>query len=183
MTIDRGDFPETRQILDREDAPRSVATVDREDSPASEPSPVRDRSPQPERNNLLFEEGMRYRDVLHEYGVLALKPSLSDAEADRLAEILESAQLDPCLGFLLEEIDHAVGHLLGLIDTEAIADCQTRAWDTLAPHIPCAREFEDLIARAESSSPKLLARREIDKYPYSATRCNVYPAEPDRQLA
>lgn len=57
-----------------------------------------------------------YRDVLREYCVLAMQPTLEDKQANRMEEILELAQADSLLSFLIDEADHILGHELGLID-------------------------------------------------------------------
>jgi predicted restriction endonuclease len=66
-------------------------------------------------SNLLGQSNS-YKAILVEYCLLALKPSLTEVEQDRMAEILEMGIEDSVLSFWLEEGDHLVAHHLGLID-------------------------------------------------------------------
>ena len=53
-----------------------------------------------------------------EYGKLTLHPNISEHEANRIEEIMALACDDPLLDFWLSEIDHCIGHRLGLLDGE-----------------------------------------------------------------
>ncbi len=66
-----------------------------------------------------------YEDVLHEYGdilreycQLASQKTLSEADVDRLTEILTIAESDNKLTFLINEADHFLAHQLGLLDID-----------------------------------------------------------------
>ncbi len=60
----------------------------------------------------------RYRKVLIEYYNLAKKPELDAPEAQRVYEILQLAEYDSLLSFLLNEIDEISYQELGLNDQE-----------------------------------------------------------------
>lgn len=64
----------------------------------------------------LLGESEQYKATLLEYCLLALKPTLTEAEQDRMAAILEMGAEDAALSFWLEEGDHLVAHHLGLIN-------------------------------------------------------------------
>jgi hypothetical protein len=53
-----------------------------------------------------------------EYSELASLPELSEAQADRMEFILIEASNDPALSFWVNEIDHCLGHQLGIADRE-----------------------------------------------------------------
>lgn len=56
--------------------------------------------------------------IVLEYGELAARQKLSDHEADRMEEILTLANDDSALSFWIDEVDHCLGHRLGLLDEE-----------------------------------------------------------------
>jgi len=51
---------------------------------------------------------------VREYCALAVRSQLSEAEADRLAELLAMAETDGSLDFWIHEADHFLDHALGL---------------------------------------------------------------------
>lgn len=57
--------------------------------------------------------------LVSEYKKLISREQLSEDEADRMEEILESAGNDPVLDFWLTEADHHLGHQLGLLDEQS----------------------------------------------------------------
>ena len=72
------------------------------------------------------------RGIVSEYFTLSVLNKLTNQQADRIADILKQAEKDPLLSFLLDEADHAVGHLLNLInveETRAEQDVLRRAID------------------------------------------------------
>jgi hypothetical protein len=71
-----------------------------------------------------LERALQYRPVLEEYCDLATCPLLDDGPADRLAAILQQAETDPLLSWLLEEADHLLAHLQGLVGDEKIQQQQ-----------------------------------------------------------
>lgn len=74
----------------------------------------------------LLVKAEHYKEMLLEYCELALKPSLTDTEQDRMAAILEQGAEDPVLGFWLDEGDHLVAHRLDLIDENLIKTQQDK---------------------------------------------------------
>lgn len=78
-------------------------------------------------NNLLSQSTPMIIDLVLEYAKLATQASLTDAEADRLGEILETASEVPALNFWIAELDHLVSHRLNLLnedDRESYKDQQ-----------------------------------------------------------
>jgi hypothetical protein len=67
-----------------------------------------------------------YRTMVLEYCRLAIKPTLTEPEQDRMAEILDMGTEDAVLNFWLEEGDHLVAHHLGLIDEDFIHNQQDK---------------------------------------------------------
>jgi len=61
-----------------------------------------------------------------EYSQLASRPDISDDEADRMEYILIEASNDPVLNFWINEIDHCLGHQLGLEYEEINFQCAAR---------------------------------------------------------
>lgn len=76
--------------------------------------------------SILLAQSEPYRAILLEYCDLALKPTLTEPEQDRMAEILELGTADAVLSFWLEEGDHLVAHHLGLIDESFIKSQQDK---------------------------------------------------------
>ncbi|HSM84482.1 MAG TPA: peptidoglycan-binding domain-containing protein [Nodosilinea sp.] len=68
----------------------------------------------------------QHRRTLIDYCTLALQPALSDADADRLGDILNRAVDDPQLGFWLDEADCWVEAYLQTLPEEALKQQQTR---------------------------------------------------------
>lgn len=54
-----------------------------------------------------------------EYGTLASLKRPSEAELDRIEEILTLAMSNGLLNLWIDEIDHCLGHRLGLLEPEA----------------------------------------------------------------
>jgi len=65
-----------------------------------------------------------YAAIAQEYYRLSLRPWPSNADGDRLSAILQMAESDRLLSFIIDETDHILGHELGLIDLTAIRDQQ-----------------------------------------------------------
>jgi murein L,D-transpeptidase YcbB/YkuD len=97
---------------------------------------------------------LKYQGLLVDYFDLAARPSLSDEDADHLDEILEKAESDDILSFLLSEIDYVLAkqlHLFADQHTKKYADQQ--AW--LREYLPqcnpesleCYRELQRLLQR------------------------------------
>jgi hypothetical protein len=64
---------------------------------------------------LLVQPSLNYTEIIHEYCTLASQRSLTQLQADRLDRILQDAEVDPWLDFLIDEADHILAHQLGLI--------------------------------------------------------------------
>jgi hypothetical protein len=69
---------------------------------------------------------MKYHEILSEYCTLAVCDSLDDRQAERIAEILTQAEVNPLLNFWIDEADHLIAHQLGLIDEEIIQSQQNQ---------------------------------------------------------
>lgn len=69
-------------------------------------------------DDLLSKSTPEIMQIAQEYGRLAAIRNPSDAEANRLGEILEMASQDSVLSFWIEEADHLLGHDLGLLDED-----------------------------------------------------------------
>ncbi|HEY9886841.1 MAG TPA: peptidoglycan-binding domain-containing protein [Candidatus Obscuribacterales bacterium] len=82
----------------------------------------------------LLDQSGQHQSLLREYCSLALKPTLTEAEQDRMAEILELGAQDAVLNFWLEEGDHLVAHHLGLIDERFINRQQAQFQDVVSRH-------------------------------------------------
>lgn len=78
-------------------------------------------------NNLLSQSDAVIINLVLEYAKLAIQPSLTDPEADRLGEILEMATENPTLNFWITELEHLVSHHVRLLnedDRESYKDQQ-----------------------------------------------------------
>lgn len=68
----------------------------------------------------------QHRTTLIDYCTLALQPSLSTTDEDRLGEILAQAVDDPLLSFWVEEVDGWVGEQLDLLSEDALKQQQNK---------------------------------------------------------
>lgn len=78
-------------------------------------------------NNFSSQSTSKIMQLASEYARLASQASLTDAEADRLGEILEKANEHPALNFWIAELDHLLSHRLNLLsedDRESYKDQQ-----------------------------------------------------------
>jgi hypothetical protein len=57
-----------------------------------------------------------------DYGQLISLPELTEAQEDRLQEILDYACDDGALSFWISEIDHIIGHQMGLLNPDCRED-------------------------------------------------------------
>jgi len=57
-------------------------------------------------------------DIAFEYSELASTPFRSEDQNDRLGQILEAATQSEILDFWVTEVDHFVGHYMGLLDSD-----------------------------------------------------------------
>lgn len=69
---------------------------------------------------ILVEQSLKYKEVIYEYWVLASQPTLTQQQAERIEQILQKAESDPWLDFLIDEADHILAHELGLIREQVI---------------------------------------------------------------
>jgi hypothetical protein len=69
---------------------------------------------------IVIQQSLKYTEIIHEYCTLASQPTLTEMQADRLEQILQEAQSDPWLDFLIDEADHILAHQLGLIKEQVI---------------------------------------------------------------
>lgn len=97
--------------------------------------------------DIFIQRSEKYLALLQEYYKLECQQTLSEEDADRIEEILDEAQQDPLLDFLIDEVDHVLGHELRLINEKFIQEQQ----DRLKPQIDSAW-MENLI---RSHSPSL----------------------------
>ncbi|MDJ0708433.1 MAG: hypothetical protein QNJ46_34620 [Leptolyngbyaceae cyanobacterium MO_188.B28] len=78
-------------------------------------------------DNVTIQESLlKYKELVYEYCALAVKCTLTDEAADRMVEILQKAESEPLLSFLIDEADHLVAHELGLIDGQLINQQQAK---------------------------------------------------------
>ncbi|QHG20944.1 MULTISPECIES: hypothetical protein [unclassified Nostoc] len=66
------------------------------------------------------------KNIIREYCSLASLSSLSESEAQRIADILEIAQIDQILDFWMTEADYVIGHNLNLIHENEQKNFQAR---------------------------------------------------------
>lgn len=67
--------------------------------------------------DLLSASSPQVMNLAVEYATLAATPVRSNLQNDRLAKILDAATQSEILDFWVTEIDHFVGHYLGLLDS------------------------------------------------------------------
>lgn len=70
--------------------------------------------------DVLLEEYRIYATQLSEYAELALRPELTEQDADRLNEIYEAAEKDLLLNFFITELDDILNTWLGLLNGDEI---------------------------------------------------------------
>lgn len=97
-----------------------------------------------------------YRPKLDEYYRLECQATLTEAEADRVQTILEEAQEDPMLDFLIDEVDHILGHELGLIDEKFIQQQQEKLKSAIEP------KWMDHLLSRHTGEPDPLSLEEAD---------------------
>ncbi|WOD37340.1 hypothetical protein [Nodosilinea sp. E11] len=61
-----------------------------------------------------------------DYGQLISLPELTEAQEDRLQEILDHACNDGALSFWISEIDHVIGHQMGLLNPDCRKDYENK---------------------------------------------------------
>jgi hypothetical protein len=76
--------------------------------------------------NSLLREAEGLKPLMREYCALAVKFTLTEAQQERMQEILNAAEDNPLLAFLLNEADHVVGHELNLISSDFVEEQQRK---------------------------------------------------------
>jgi hypothetical protein len=71
-----------------------------------------------------FEVSKEYVDITREYLQLRATSPLSDAQADRLEEVLEQATNDPLLNLLIGEMEHILGHQYNILTFEWLSELE-----------------------------------------------------------
>lgn len=72
-----------------------------------------------------------YHHEIRRYCTLKLQPCLTEAEADWIDALLEKAESDAHLCFLIDEADHIAAHQLGLVDAQFVQEQQQKLRTTL----------------------------------------------------
>jgi hypothetical protein len=83
--------------------------------------------------------------VAIEYGLLNMLDRPSDAQNDRIQEILDEAVDDSVLSFWVHEVNHILGHLQGRLDDEHRRDYERKKMDLNID----ALQFKGLIKRSD----------------------------------
>ncbi|MEQ9550205.1 hypothetical protein [Coleofasciculus sp. G2-EDA-02] len=71
-------------------------------------------------DEVLIHKSLQYAGLIDEYLTLASKRQLTHSQAERLSNILQQAEADSWLEFLIDEADHILAHELGLINEDFI---------------------------------------------------------------
>ncbi|MGG6241638.1 hypothetical protein ACQ4N7_23690 [Nodosilinea sp. AN01ver1] len=74
---------------------------------------------------------LAYRSTVYEYCQLALRPSLDQAGAERMGEILQRAEAEPLLNLLIDEADSLVERLQPCLDEQHLQQQQQRLLGTI----------------------------------------------------
>ena len=95
--------------------------------------------------------------LVQEYCRLAVRPSLSDAESQRLDELLALAEDDGRLDFWINEADHFIDHAIGL-------GSATRVYASVNENLKARlRELLDLTQTANPGDKALELLEELDE--------------------
>lgn len=109
--------------------------------------------------------------LVREYCQLAARPSLSDAESQRLDQLLAMAETDGRLDFWINEADHFIDHAIGL-------GSATRVYASVNENLKSRlRELLDLTHTANPGDKALELLEELDESLTEGTR------QVQRQLA
>ena len=111
-------------------------------------------------NGILDEEKLDlYRPLFSEYCQLATCSELSEAQADRMLEILDRAQEDSILDFLIAEADHIIAHEQGLMEEKNKQ--RVRQWQYFLDRTvfsDCPETMEVLIGQLQRLTGQLQSR-------------------------
>ncbi|MGG6239797.1 peptidoglycan-binding domain-containing protein [Nodosilinea sp. AN01ver1] len=103
-------------------------------------------------------------DLVREYCQLAARPSLSDAESQRLDQLLAMAETDGRLDFWINEADHFIDHAIGL-------GSATRVYASVNENLKSRlRELLDLTHTANPGDKALELLEELDESLTEGTR-------------
>jgi hypothetical protein len=96
-------------------------------------------------------------ELVREYCQLATCPSLSDAESQRMDELLAQAETDGRLDFWINEADHFIDHAIGLGNA-------TRVYASVNENLKSRlREMLDLTQATNPSNEALELLQELDE--------------------
>ncbi len=104
---------------------------------------------------ILVQQSLKYTEIIHEYCTLASQRALTQLQADRIEKILQEAQSDPWLDFLIDEADHILAHELGLIK-EPFIQHQLQELKKSIDRLWCERILQEIQQQNRS--------KEIQKY-------------------
>ena len=92
-----------------------------------------------------------------EYGQLSALPELNDRQEERMQEILDLACEDGALSFWISELDHVLGHELGLLSPDHCRDYSNQK--------ALLREYSMELLEADFDNKKAHEKREfLEKY-------------------
>jgi hypothetical protein len=114
--------------------------------------------------DILSQSPPEIMQIVLEYGKLATLINPSEAEADRLADILADACENDVLSFWLAEVDHCLGHHLGLLDEDDREDY-------LDQQALLRERFGQSFASAPTVRPSSLSRFSIRPKPVFPLNC------------
>lgn len=69
---------------------------------------------------------LAYQSTVHDYCQLALRPSLDQAAAERMGDILRGAEADPLLNLLIDEVDRLIARLQPCLSEQQVQQQQRR---------------------------------------------------------
>ncbi len=95
---------------------------------------------------ILVEQSLKYKEIIYEYCMLASQRVLTQQQAERIEEILQQAQFDPWLDFLIDEADHILAHELGLIQ-EQVIEHQLQELKKSIDRFWCEQVFQEIRKR------------------------------------
>ena len=114
------------------------------------------------------------RNIVSEYFTLSVLDRLTEEQANRTADILNQAETDPLLSFLLDEADHAVGHLLNLINVE-----ETRAEQAVLRRAIDRNWITWSVTKARVENNSLVPQYALKQAQASLKKQGLYQAEVD----
>ena len=138
----------------------------------------------------LVQSAVAHRAMVQEYCELSAQTDMSDADADRIGEILALAEDDALLSLLIDEADHVLNHLFHFIDESYTAGQQDKL-KTAVNASWLEQVLLDASARMQPQQRKTLQsylkaqgvyRGEIDGIVGPETRAAVWECEDLQQL-